>query len=79
MSSSNTSDKATWSDYLELTKPKVVLLILLTAVVGMYMAPVASVPIDVLILDKSWYGTVSLLIHVKRRKNDEYRRKNKFR
>jgi heme o synthase len=41
---------ATWKDYLELTKPKVVLLILLTAIVGMYMAPVDSVPLDVLII-----------------------------
>ena len=42
--------QASWRDYLELTKPKVVLLILLTAVVGMYMATPASVPLDILIL-----------------------------
>ena len=46
MSESN----ASWRDYLELTKPKVVLLILLTAVVGMYMAPVESVPLSVLVI-----------------------------
>jgi protoheme IX farnesyltransferase len=39
-----------WRDYLELTKPKVVSLILLTAVVGMYMAPVESVPLKILII-----------------------------
>jgi heme o synthase len=50
MTELNTDQKATFADYLELTKPKVVLLILLTAIVGMYMAPVASVPIDVLII-----------------------------
>lgn len=45
---SNTT--TTWKDYLELTKPKVVLLILLTAVVGMYMAPSDGVPLDILII-----------------------------
>ena len=41
---------ATWKDYLELTKPKVVLLILLTAIVGMYMAPSETVPLKVLLI-----------------------------
>ena len=41
---------ASWKDYLELTKPKVVLLLLLTAVVGMYMAPVETVPLSVLLI-----------------------------
>jgi protoheme IX farnesyltransferase len=50
MTDTSTSQKATFADYLELTKPKVVLLILLTAIVGMYMAPVESVPLDVLII-----------------------------
>lgn len=45
-----TEQTATWRDYLELTKPKVVLLILLTAVVGMYMAPTDTVPLKVLII-----------------------------
>lgn len=45
-----TKVKVTWRDYLELTKPKVVLLILLTAVVGMYMAPVDHVPLNILII-----------------------------
>lgn len=45
-----TEQTATWRDYLELTKPKVVLLILLTAIVGMYMAPTDTVPLKVLII-----------------------------
>jgi heme o synthase len=44
------TNQATFKDYLELTKPKVVLLILLTAVVGMYMAPGDHVPINILII-----------------------------
>lgn len=42
--------KATWKDYLELTKPKVVLLILITAVVGMFMATPGMVPWNILII-----------------------------
>jgi len=49
-------NNASWRDYLELTKPKVVLLILLTAVVGMYMAPVESVPLSVLIIATVGFG-----------------------
>jgi len=44
------NQSANWKDYLELTKPKVVLLILLTAIVGMYMVPDATVTLDVLII-----------------------------
>ncbi len=51
--------QTTWKDYLELTKPKVVLLILLTAVVGMYMAPVESVPLDILIIATIGIGFAS--------------------
>ncbi|TQV88809.1 heme o synthase [Aliikangiella coralliicola] len=60
MSNSAATNTATsWKDYLELTKPKVVLLILLTAVVGMYMAPVETVPIDVLIIATVGIGFAS--------------------
>jgi len=38
-----------WKDYYELTKPNVVLLMLLTSVIGMFMAAPGMVPIDVLI------------------------------
>ncbi|MDH5629484.1 MAG: heme o synthase [Gammaproteobacteria bacterium] len=50
---------ASWKDYIELTKPKVVLLILLTAIVGMYMAPVESVPLQTLILATIGIGFAS--------------------
>ncbi len=41
---------ASWRDYLELTKPKVVLLMILTAVIGMFMAVPGMVPLQVLVL-----------------------------
>jgi protoheme IX farnesyltransferase len=40
---------AGWRDYLELTKPRVVLLMLLCALVGMFLAVPGMVPLDVLI------------------------------
>jgi protoheme IX farnesyltransferase len=40
---------ASWSDYLELTKPKVVALMMLTAVIGMFMAVPGLVPWQVLV------------------------------
>lgn len=48
-----TTDKAeqvTWRDYKELTKPNVVLLMILTAVIGMFMAVPGMVPLQILIL-----------------------------
>jgi heme o synthase len=39
-----------WRDYLELTKPKVVLLMLITAIVGMYLATPNAVPLRVLLV-----------------------------
>jgi heme o synthase len=39
-----------WRDYLELTKPRVVMLLMLTAIVGMFMATPTMVPLDVLLL-----------------------------
>ena len=50
---------ATWKDYLELTKPKVVLLILVTAVVGMFMATPGMVPWDILIIATVGIGFAS--------------------
>lgn len=41
--------KADWCDYLELCKPKVVALMLLTVVVGMYLATPGWVPLDRLV------------------------------
>jgi protoheme IX farnesyltransferase len=43
-------EKASWSDYLELTKPKVVALMILTTVIGMFLAVPGMVPLDALIL-----------------------------
>jgi protoheme IX farnesyltransferase len=41
--------RASWRDYLELCKPKVVLLMILTTVVGMFLATPGLVPWDVLL------------------------------
>lgn len=43
-------EKASWRDYLELTKPNVVALMILTTVIGMFLAVPGMVPLDVLIL-----------------------------
>lgn len=43
-------DRALWKDYLELTKPRVVALMILTSVIGMFLSVPGLVPIDVLIL-----------------------------
>jgi protoheme IX farnesyltransferase len=40
---------ATWRDYLELTKPKVVVLMLITSLVGMFLATRAGVPWQILL------------------------------
>jgi protoheme IX farnesyltransferase len=42
--------RATWRDYKELTKPNVVLLMILTSVIGMFMAVPGMVPLNALIL-----------------------------
>jgi len=42
-------ERASWRDYLELTKPRVVALMLLTAVIGMFMAVPGMVPWQVLL------------------------------
>ena len=46
---SRSSGAAGWRDYLELTKPKVVLLMLITSLVGMFLATRAGVPWTVLV------------------------------
>jgi protoheme IX farnesyltransferase len=46
---SQTHARATWRDYLELTKPKVVVLMLITSLVGMFLATRAGVPWTVLL------------------------------
>ena len=44
------SQSVSWRDYYELTKPNVVALMLLTSLIGMFLAVPGMVPIDVLIL-----------------------------
>ena len=41
------ADSASWRDYLEMTKPRVVLLMLLCALVGMFLARPGMPPLDV--------------------------------
>ncbi len=48
--------QASWHDYLELTKPKVVALMLLTAVIGMFMAVPGMVPWQVLVFGNLGIG-----------------------
>jgi len=47
---------ATWRDYLELTKPRVVLLMLITSLVGMFLATRAGVAWEVLIFGNLGIG-----------------------
>ncbi|PCJ48722.1 MAG: protoheme IX farnesyltransferase [Gammaproteobacteria bacterium] len=44
-----------WRDYLELCKPKVVALLLMTAVIGMFLATPGMVPVDILV-----FGTLGI-------------------
>ena len=48
---------AHWRDYLELTKPKVVTLIVFTAVVGMLLAAPGMVPLDIFV-----FGTLGIAL-----------------
>lgn len=43
------TERAGWRDYLELCKPNVVALMMLTAVIGMFLATPGMVPFDVLV------------------------------
>lgn len=42
-------EKSSWRDYLELTKPNVVALMILTTVIGMFLAVPGMVPLDILV------------------------------
>ena len=48
--------QALWRDYLELTKPKVVVLMLITSLVGMFLATRAGVPWTVLVFGNLGIG-----------------------
>ena len=50
---------AGWRDYLEMCKPRVVLLMLLCALAGMYLATSSTVPIDTLVLGLVGIGLVA--------------------
>jgi protoheme IX farnesyltransferase len=50
MSDLQQTGAANWRDYRELTKPNVVLLMILTSAIGMFMAVPGMVPLDVLVL-----------------------------
>ncbi|MEH6569957.1 MAG: heme o synthase [Halioglobus sp.] len=50
MTDTQVTERASWQDYKELTKPNVVALMILTSVIGMLMAVPGMVPLDALIL-----------------------------
>jgi len=50
---------ASWHDYYEMCKPRVVMLMILTALVGMFLAVPGMVPLDVLILGNLGIALVS--------------------
>ena len=50
------AQQAVWRDYLELTKPKVLVLMLITSLVGMFLATRAGVPWTVLIFGNLGIG-----------------------
>lgn len=49
MTNTTSSSRPLWKDYLELTKPRVVALMILTSLIGMLLAVPGMVPLDVLI------------------------------
>jgi len=52
----NTAHRISWRHYLELCKPKVVLLIIFTAVVGMLLSTDGAVPLDIFIFGNLGIG-----------------------
>lgn len=50
MSDASVIENANWRDYLEMTKPSVVALMLLTSLIGMLLAVPGAVPLDILVL-----------------------------
>ncbi len=67
-------EKTSFRDYLELTKPKVVALMILTSIIGMFLSVPGMVPIDVLILGNAGIalcaGAAAVINHVVDRKID---------
>ena len=66
--------KTSFRDYLELTKPKVVALMILTSIIGMFLSVPGMVPLDVLILGNVGIalcaGAAAVINHVVDRKID---------
>ncbi|MCY1348323.1 Protoheme IX farnesyltransferase [compost metagenome] len=56
LSQGHSEARASWRDYLELTKPKVVVLMLITSLVGMFLATRAGVPWTVLLFGNLGIG-----------------------
>lgn len=50
MAETEVAGRASWRDYLELTKPRVVALMILTSIIGMFMSVPGMVPLDALVL-----------------------------
>ena len=50
MTEITSQQSASWRDYYEMCKPRVVMLMILTSVVGMLLAVPGMVPLDVMIL-----------------------------
>lgn len=67
-------EKTSFRDYLELTKPKVVALMILTSIIGMFLSVPGMVPLDVLILGNVGIalcaGAAAVINHVVDRKID---------
>ena len=51
--------RPTWQDYLELTKPRVVALMILTSIIGMFLSVPGMVPLEVLIFGNLGIALVS--------------------
>jgi protoheme IX farnesyltransferase len=69
------SNAATWRDYYALTKPRVIQLLVFTAIIGMYLSVPGWVPVDVLILGSLGIGLAAAsgaaVNHVLDRRFDE--------
>lgn len=50
MTDATTNPAATWRDYYEMCKPRVVMLMILTSLVGMFLAVPGMVPVNVIVL-----------------------------
>jgi heme o synthase len=52
---------ASWRDFYEMCKPRVVMLMILTSMVGMFLAVPGMVPLDILILGNMGIALVASL------------------